>query len=93
MDFLLLALPFAVTAVMYAIKWLGGFAAFNNGADAKPLLRLFLAVLSIVGVGALNLLSGTPVDADSLTTLIKIAAEAAASAFLSHGVYTAAKVS
>jgi hypothetical protein len=66
-------------------------AAFNNGADAKPLLRLFLAILSIVGVGAFNFLSGTPVDADSLTTLVKIAAEATASAFLSQGVYTAAK--
>lgn len=93
MDFLVLALPFAVSAVMFAFKKIGGFAAFDNGAEARPLLRLFLAVLSIAGVGALNLLNGNSVNADSLTMLVKIALEAGASAFLSHGVYTATKAS
>jgi hypothetical protein len=93
MDFLVLVLPSAVSAVLQAFKYLGGFELFNNGAAARPLLRLFLAVLSVAGVGALNLLNGTPVDADSLTTLVKIAIEAAASALLSHGIYTAAKQS
>jgi hypothetical protein len=41
---------------MFAFKKLGGFAEFDNGAESRPLLRLFLAVLSITEVGALNLL-------------------------------------
>jgi hypothetical protein len=91
MELLTLALPFATTAIMFAFKWLGGFASFNNGAEARPLLRLFLAALSIVGAGALSFLNGTPIDPNMITGLVQIGATALLSGYLSHSFYTAVK--
>ena len=91
MELLTLALPFATSALLQFFKWAGGFEAFNNGAEAAPLLRLFLVVLSIVGAGALAFLNGTPLDPNMITGLLHIGGTALLSALLSHGIYTAAK--
>lgn len=92
MELLTLALPFATSAIMFAFKWVGGFASFGNGTDAKPLLRLFLAILSIIGAGALAFLNGEPVDPNMITGLVQIGATALLNAFLAHGFYTAVKM-
>ena len=69
----------------------GGFAAFENGAQDKPLLRFFLAILSIVGAGALSILNGTPIEPNMITGLVQIGATALMSGFLSHSFYTVVK--
>ena len=91
MELITLALPFVTGAIMFAFKWVGGFASFGNGAEAKPLLRLFLAVLSIVGAWALAFLNDTPIDPNMITGLAQIGITAALNGLLAHGFYMTVK--
>jgi hypothetical protein len=74
-------LPFALNGAMELTKWL-------TKVSSTPVMRFFLAVLSIVGVISFSVVNGTPLDTGSLTGLIQTALEAVLVFFASHGTYT-----
>lgn len=77
----MLAAPFALNGAMAAAKW----AAAKNWST--PQKRALLAVLSLVGVIAGNLLAGTPVQPDSLTFDFQALFESLAAFLAAHGSY------
>jgi hypothetical protein len=89
MDFIVLAVPAVVTAIMFGVKKLAGLAAFANGASAHPFLRFTLVLFSLLGIVSTSLVTGNGIDPDSLTALVRIAFETTVSAAASHWIYTA----
>jgi hypothetical protein len=87
MELLTLALPFATTAVMFALKKVAQFRMFDNGAEARPWLRALLIITSVIGTGALSFLNGTDVNPDSISYLIQLLLQTGANAYLSHSFY------
>ena len=66
----ILAVPFATTCVMFAVKKLGGYKAMGNGPEAKPWLRAILVVLALIGTISTAQINGTPVDPNTVSDLI-----------------------
>jgi hypothetical protein len=93
MELLTLALPFLTSAVMFAFKKIAALNAFDNGAEARPWLRALLAGTSVIGVGALALLNGTPLNPDSVSGLLQTVMATIANAYLAHAFYSHLKQS
>lgn len=91
MEIILLAVPPAVTAIMFGVKRLAGLALFENGASAHPFLRLMLILFSLLGILSTSLLTGNEIDADSVSTLVVLALGTGGSAFGSHWLYKAVR--
>jgi hypothetical protein len=89
MDFIVLAVPAVVTAIMFGVKQLAGLAMFANGASAHPFLRFALVLFSLLGIVSTSLVTGNGIDADSVTALVRIALETTVSAAASHYIYVA----
>jgi hypothetical protein len=89
MEFLILAVPFVNNGLMFLVKWLAGLAMFENGARNHPFLRFTLVLLSLIGMGATSLLTGNPIDPDSVSSLALLGLETALSFCVSHIVYRA----
>jgi hypothetical protein len=87
MDFITLCVPLVVTAVMFLAKKLAGFEWFANGASARPFLRFSLVLFSLLGIVSSSLLTGNPIDPDSLSSLVWVALQTGVSAFGSHWMY------
>jgi hypothetical protein len=87
MEYLTFAVPFVVTGIMFVVKKLAGFEWFVNGASALPFLRFALILFSLLGIISSSLLTGTPIDPDSISSLVSLAIETAISAFGSHWIY------
>jgi hypothetical protein len=87
MNFIVFAVPVVTTAVMFVVKRLAGFEWFVNGASARPFLRFALVLFSLLGIVSFSFLTGTPIDPDSVSSLIRIAFETTISAFGSHWIY------
>ena len=82
LDAILVALaPFILNAITSLAKWLGGVQT----TAGKRFLR---AVFSLIGVVALSALNGTPVDPNSITSLVTAAVEALSAFLMAHGSYT-----
>jgi len=91
MELIVFAVPPVVTAVMFIAKKLAGFAVFNNGAAGRTFLRFTLVLFSLVGIVSTSIITGAPIDADSVSTLVKIALETALSSYGSHWLYVAVR--
>jgi hypothetical protein len=89
MDFIVLAVPATVTAIMFGVKRLAGLAMFANGASAHPFLRFALILFSLLGIVSTSLITGNGIDPDSVTVLVRIALETLVSAAASHWIYVA----
>jgi hypothetical protein len=72
--------PFILNAVMGVAKWAGGL----QGTAGK---RFLLAVLSLVGVVSFSALNGTPVDPNSISSLVQTILEAFVAFLAAHGSY------
>lgn len=90
-ELLTLALPLITTAVMFGFKWLAGLKAFENGAQAKPWLRVLLIGTSLVGTFAVAVLNGQEIDAGRVSDDLWAIMMTLGTAYLSHTVYKAAK--
>jgi uncharacterized membrane protein len=91
MEYLVFAVAFVVTGVMFLAKKLAGLDWFLNGASALPFLRFALILFSLLGIISSSLLTGTPIDPDSISSLVRLAFETIISAFGSHWIYVAAR--
>ena len=87
MDFITVAVPFVTTAIMFGVKQLAGLHMFQNGASAKPFLRFALVLFSLLGIVSTSMLSGQPIDPDSISSLAIVAVETVLSALGSHFIY------
>lgn len=87
MEMIIFAVPPVVTAIMFVAKKLAGFSRFANGASARPFLRFTLVLFSLIGIASTSIITGEPINADSVTSLAKIALETAVSAYGSHWLY------
>jgi hypothetical protein len=72
--------PFILNSVMGLAKWFG-----NLQTTAGK--RFVLALLSIFGVLAFSALNGTPVDTNSISSLVTVAMQALAAFLMAHGSY------
>ena len=84
---IIFAVPPVVTAIMFVAKKLAGFSWFANGASARPFLRFTLVLFSLIGIASTSIITGEPINADSVTSIAKIALETAVSAYGSHWLY------
>jgi hypothetical protein len=82
MAFLIAFTPFALNAVMGIVKWMGAKDMTTPGK------RFLLAIFALVGVVAGNSLLGTPVQPDSITSILSILFESLAAFIAAHGSYT-----
>lgn len=73
--------PFIINFAMQAAKWLSGM----NSTAGK---RFVLALFSIAGVIAYSAYNGTPVDPNSITSLVQVALLSLGAFLASHGSYT-----
>ncbi len=76
---------FSANLIMAAVKFLAAESA------TKPFLRTVLAGIAIFGAIATAAITGDPVNMDSITSLLRIAADAAIVAIGSHYSYVAIK--
>jgi hypothetical protein len=83
---LVLFLPFATSAVMFAAKKLSGLAATDNGSSARW-LRILLMCVSLMGIMSTSALSGEPIQANVVTDWIKLIAETVVNAYFAHAFY------
>lgn len=90
MEILFLLVPFITTAIMQGIKKLAGLFATDNGPGERVWLRTMLVALSFFGVVATSLLNGTPIDANTVSDLVKTLLGTALTAYLSHAFYRSA---
>jgi hypothetical protein len=74
-------LPFVLNGAMELTKWL-------TKVSSTPVMRFFLAVLSIVGVISFSAANGTPLDTGILTGLLQTAFEALVAFIAAHGSYS-----
>ena len=72
--------PFIVNGVVALTNW---FAGTQTTAGK----RFILALISLIGVISLNALNGTPVDVNSVSSLIRTAIETLLAFLASHGSY------
>lgn len=72
--------PFLINGAMELTKWLTSVSSTGGK-------RFFLAILAIVGAIAYSALNGTPLNADSLTSLGQVLFEAIAAFLAAHGSY------
>lgn len=87
MELIVFAVPPIVTVVMFTAKKLAGLAMFANGASARPFLRFALVLFSLLGIVSTSLITGNSIDADSVSSLVRVALETGISAFGSHWIY------
>jgi hypothetical protein len=87
MELLLFLVPPAVTGFLFIAKWLAGLAMFNNGASQRPYLRAILVLLTLVGMVSTSVLTGNPLDADSVTAWMTLLLQTVLGAFGSHFLY------
>ena len=73
--------PFVLNSIMELAKWL-------SGLKQTATLRLLLAVFALAGTVAVSALNGTPVNPDSLSSLLQTALTAFVAFVASHGSYT-----
>jgi hypothetical protein len=86
---MLLAVPFLSNVVMFAAKWLAGLNLTNNDSSQTTYLRALLVLVSLCGVVATSLLSGTQLDISVVTQDVTLLIQTGVLAFLGHAVYTA----
>jgi hypothetical protein len=72
---------------MFAYKKIAALNMFDNGAAARPCLRTLLILTSFAGTGAVALLNGTEINADSVSTDIEMIIATLANSYLSHLFY------
>jgi hypothetical protein len=60
---------------------------FENGAEARPFLRVILVVLSLIDMLSTSLITGKEIDVDSVTALAKLGILTLVSAYGSHWIY------
>ena len=73
--------PFVLNAATEGAKWLTGFSSTAGK-------RFLLAVLAIFGAVSFSAINGTPLDVNSITSLIQVALEALLAFFAAHGTYS-----
>lgn len=73
--------PFIINGVVELAKLLTGF----NSTAGK---RFLLAVTAILGAVSFSALTGTPVNVDSITSLVQTALEALVAFLMAHGSYS-----
>jgi hypothetical protein len=73
--------PFIINGAMELTKWLTQVSTTGGK-------RFCLALIAIVGAIAYSALNGTPLDADSLTSLGQVAFQAVAAFMAAHGSYS-----
>lgn len=78
--------PFIINGVVEFAKLLTGF----NSTAGK---RLLLAIAAILGAISFSALTGTPVNVNSITSVVQTAFEALAAFLAAHGSYTLLKAS
>lgn len=78
-------LVFTANLVMSVVKYLADRSITRGG------LRFILAVFAIVGVISTSAVTGQPIDFDSLSSLGRLAIEAAATGIFAHFSYKAIK--
>jgi hypothetical protein len=83
----LIIVPFITSGIMFIIKWIGGFASTDNPTRYTGVLRLTLMLLSFIGIVAGSALNGTPLDPDSISSIVKVLIEGCVSFLTSHGFY------
>jgi hypothetical protein len=74
-------LPLFINGVMEFTKWLTGFSSTGGK-------RFLLAIVSILGAAAFSALTSTPLNVDSITSLVQTAFEALAMFLAAHGSYS-----
>jgi hypothetical protein len=62
---------------------------FTNGASATPVLRFALVLFTLIGVVSSSVLTGDPINVDSVTALVRTGLETIVSAAASHYIYVA----
>jgi hypothetical protein len=72
--------PFVLNAVMSVTKWL-------TSVQTTVGKRFLLALLSIVGAVTFSALMGTPLDSNSISSLLSIAFESLVAFLAAHGSY------
>jgi hypothetical protein len=87
MELLILLLPFLTTGFMFVFKRIAALNLFQNGAAARPWLRTLLIGASLVGTCAFALLTGEPLNIDSVSADLQMILATLANAYLSHAFY------
>jgi hypothetical protein len=75
------ASPFVINLAVEGAKYLTGFSSTAGK-------RFLLAVVSLMGAISFSALSGTPLDINSVSSILQIAFEAFAAFFAAHGSYS-----
>jgi hypothetical protein len=73
--------PFIINLAVQGAKYLTGFSSTAGK-------RFILAVVSLLGAVSFSALSGTPLDINSVSSILQIAGETLIAFFASHGTYT-----
>lgn len=73
--------PFALNLVMGVVKWL-------SPLETTASKRVVLALFSLAGVIAASAMTGTPVDPNTVSSIIQTIVEAFVAFVLAHGSYT-----
>jgi hypothetical protein len=81
LSLLAAASPFLINLAVEFTKYLTGFSSTAGK-------RFLLAVLSLFGAISFSALSGTPLDINSVSSILQIAFEAFFAFFAAHGSYS-----
>jgi hypothetical protein len=73
--------PFVINLAVEGAKYLTGFSSTAGK-------RFILAVVSLLGAISFSALSGTPLDINSVSSILQIAFEAFVAFFAAHGSYS-----
>lgn len=90
MDFVLLAVPFITSTIMFGVKALAGLAMTDNGGTPRVFLRTVLVIFSLGGYIATKILAGEDVEVDRVSQLVEMFFSTGVLSYLSHAFYNSA---